>query len=130
MPDESRQLIADAQRAGMDAVSLDNLREALSADSFEADADQEFDGIWAEHVPVVTAFLAVASQWRVVTRSSGGMLAPAGGMIAPTVPVVIGLDYAGVRAGLDAEGIVVTPELWRSLRVMEAAACAAFNEVK
>ncbi|WP_315742841.1 MULTISPECIES: DUF1799 domain-containing protein [unclassified Bradyrhizobium] len=114
----------------MDAVSLDNLKQALSADLFEAEVDQDYEGLWPEHVAAVTAFLAVASQWRVVARSAGGMITPMGGAIAPTVPVVIGLDYASVRVGLDAEGITVTPELWRSLRVMEAAACAAFNEVK
>ncbi|MGJ5203641.1 DUF1799 domain-containing protein [Bradyrhizobium sp. HKCCYLR20261] len=113
----------------MDAESLDHLRRALMADDAEATAAQEFDGLWPENVPVVEAFLAVASQWRVVPRSAGGMITPVGGHIAPTVPLVVGLDYAGVRAGLDAEGIAVTPTLWRGLRAMEAAACAAFNEV-
>ncbi|WP_316191311.1 MULTISPECIES: DUF1799 domain-containing protein [unclassified Bradyrhizobium] len=112
----------------MDAQSLDHLRQALGTDETEADAAQEFDGIWPENIPIVRAFVAVASQWRVVPRSAGGMITPMGGHIAPTIPVVIGLDYGGVRAGLDAEGFTVTPELWRGLRVMEAAACAAFNE--
>lgn len=40
----------------------------------------------------------------------------------------IGLDYAGVRAGLRAEGIAITRELWTGLRFMEAAAAAALNE--
>ncbi|UFZ05454.1 DUF1799 domain-containing protein [Bradyrhizobium ontarionense] len=121
-------LIEDARRAGMDAQSLDHLRQALATEEPETDADQEFDGLWPENVPIVRAFLAVASQWRIVPRSAGGMITPMGGTIAPTVPVVIGLDYAGVRAGLDAEGFAITPELWRGLRTMEAAACAAFNE--
>ncbi|WP_316200403.1 MULTISPECIES: DUF1799 domain-containing protein [unclassified Bradyrhizobium] len=121
-------MIEDARRAGMDAQSLDHLRQALAVDGPEIDVDQEFDGIWPENVAIVRAFIAVASQWRVVPRSAGGMITPMGGTIAPTIPVVIGLDYAGVRAGLDAESFAVTPELWRGLRVMEAAACAAFNE--
>jgi hypothetical protein len=64
---------------------------------------------------VVHAFVTVASQWRVVATPLGELL-------------YLGLDYAGVSAGLAAESIAVTPELWRGLRIMEAAARDALNE--
>lgn len=123
----------------MDAASLANLQSAISdgasipaaeGDPFAKlwSRENAFDGIWPEHVSIVTAFLAVCSQWRVSPVSQGGMMTPASGMIAPTAPLFIGLDYASVRVGLDAELIDVTPTLWRGLRVMEAEACAALNE--
>lgn len=132
-------LIQGMTETGMDATSLANLREALDDEPQAATADTDpfsrlwakpkaFDGIWPENVPVVRAFLAVCSQWRVTPVSGGGMMTPAGGVIAPTVPLYIGLDYAAARVGLDAELIEVTPTLWRGLRVMEAEACAALNE--
>jgi hypothetical protein len=81
--------------------------------------DDEFSGLWPENVAVVDAFLAVATQWRT---------APIGGGMAPVGIVYVGLDYAAVRAGLDAAGIIITPELWAGLRVMEDAARTALNE--
>lgn len=113
----------------MDAASIENLRQALETEETPGGDDAVYAGIWPEHVAIVDAFLKVCSQWRIVPRSAGGMISPAGGVIAPTIPHLVGLDYAGVRAGLEAEDITITPELWRGLRVMEAAACAAFNEV-
>lgn len=120
-------MISGMQAAGMDAASLANLREALG-NSQPGHGSDEFDGLWREHVPVVDAFLAVSSQWRTASAGAGGMITPAGGVIAPNALVFIGLDYAAVRVGLDAEGIVVTPELWRDLRTIEAAAASALNE--
>lgn len=123
----------------MDAISLVNLREALDGDASVTATDRDpfapiwarpnaFEGIWPENVAVVRAFLAVCSQWRVTPVSSGGMMTPAGCVIAPTVPLYIGLDYAAARAGLEAELIKVTPSLWQGLRVMEGEACKALNE--
>lgn len=66
---------------------------------------------------MVEAFLAVSSQWRT------GLVAFAGAVQT----IWIGLDYAGARAGLEAAGIEVTPELWHGLRIMEAAAAGARN---
>jgi hypothetical protein len=43
---------------------------------------------------------------------------------------VIGLDYAAARAGLEAEGIEVTPEVWRDLRAIEAGAVQGFGGTK
>lgn len=107
-----------ARAAGLDAQSLAELREAIAAGGTIAE-DDEFSRIWPDNVATVEAFLAVATQWRVVA---------CGGGLAPTVPIYIALDYCAVRTGLDAENIVVTPELWRGLRVMESAAAAALNE--
>lgn len=55
--------------------------------------------------------MAVQTQWR---------LCPAGG--------VVGLDYAAALAGLGAEGIEVTPDLWRDLRAIEQGAIEGFGE--
>ncbi|WP_257195879.1 MULTISPECIES: DUF1799 domain-containing protein [unclassified Bradyrhizobium] len=120
-------MIEGARHAGMDADSLVALREEIEGGLPKDDA--EFTRIWPDNVPAVEAFLAVATQWRVVACSPGGALGPGGGAIGPSVPIYLALDYAAVRAGLDAEGIAVTPELWRGLRVMEQAAAAALNEV-
>jgi uncharacterized protein DUF1799 len=109
----------------MDAQSLAHLVQTLSAPT-PIGGDQE--GLWPENASTVVAFLAVSLQWRVVSRGGGGFSSVFGGSIAPVVPMFIGLDYSAVRAGLDAEGIEVTPELWRGLRVMEAEACAVLNE--
>lgn len=108
-------VIADAGRFNMDAVSIANLRAALEIPEAEAVVD-----VWPENWDIVCAFVAVATQWR--TAAIGG------GFSAPAL-IHIGLDYASVRVALDAEGIAVTAGLWRGLRVMEAAAKAALNEV-
>lgn len=64
-------------------------------------------GLWPGQEAAALAFLAVASQWR---------------------PECTGLDYAGCRAGLEAEGITVTPDIWRGLRAIEAGAVEGFRE--
>ena len=66
--------------------------------------------LWPGQEVPVRAFLAVSTQWRVA------------GMGA-----VIGLDYAGARAGLEAEGITVSPDDWRDLRAIEAGALEGFG---
>jgi Phage related hypothetical protein (DUF1799) len=67
----------------------------------------------------VTAFLAAASQWRTGVRADRSGIRT----------LWIGLDYAGVRAGLEALRLDVTPDLWAGLTVMEAAARDALNGV-
>lgn len=88
-------------------------------ESANSDAQSEDDGIeiWEENWDIVTAFLSVASQWRVTASATGHML-------------YTGLDYAGVRMGLAAARIRVTPDLWRGLQVMEAEYRSAVNEMK
>lgn len=71
------------------------------------------DGIWAQHVPALEAFLVVCRQWRVVAGMSGA--------------AYIGLDYTAAKAGLKLAGIEVSPETWADLRDIEAGALEALN---
>lgn len=91
----------------MDEGSIDRLR---------ADLGDE-DGLWPEHVPVVEAFLACETQWRVGTVTNG----------FATRALYVGLDYAACRVALELSGIVVTPELWSGLQQLELAAIAVLN---
>lgn len=94
---------------GLDAETIAAIMAALGA-------GQE-DGVLPQNVATVSAFLAVASQWRTI--------------LVPTEmsvrTVFVGLDYAGARVALDALGIAVDPALWAGLAVMEQAAAAALN---
>ncbi|MBU2867141.1 DUF1799 domain-containing protein [Pacificibacter marinus] len=63
----------------------------------------------------VQAFLRVRTQWTVVGVGMAGM-------------VTVGLNYAGVKIGLDCAGIEITPELWDDLLVIETGAIEALNE--
>ncbi|MGL5166633.1 MAG: DUF1799 domain-containing protein [Afipia sp.] len=115
----------DARRFDMDARSLANLDAALNASVAVA---EDYEGLWLEHVPIVEAFLNVASQWRVASLSSGAS-SIAGGFSSSRL-IFVGLDYSAVRVALDAEGIAITRELWAGLRTMEFAAIAALNEAQ
>lgn len=112
--DDVNTVLDAAQRFEMDAESIAALRAVLDATPDDGTCE-----VWECNWPIVEAFLAVSSQWR-MTSIGGGM--------APVLPVYVGLDYSAARVGLDAAGIEVTPGLWSGLRVMEAAACAALNE--
>ncbi|MBV1918998.1 MAG: DUF1799 domain-containing protein [Sphingomonadaceae bacterium] len=70
--------------------------------------------IWPENWNIVLAFAAIATQWRTVPLATGRLH-------------YVGLDYASARAGLDAQQIEVTPELWTGIRTMETAARQAAN---
>jgi hypothetical protein len=87
-------------------------RTAISAQAAE-------EGIWPDNVATVEAFLAVETQWRWTTVGGGGF--------APARMLAIGLDYAGVLAGLLASGITHTPALFAGIRLMEAEAREALN---
>lgn len=65
-------------------------------------------------MPIVRAFLSVATQWRVTPLADGRVLHT-------------GLDYAGVRADFESAGIAIDPALWAGLKTMERAAIAARN---
>lgn len=65
-------------------------------------------------MPAVTAFLAVDTQWRWVSRDGRSK--------------ATGLDYTACDAGLRRAGIETTPELWEELQIIELAARAALNE--
>jgi len=68
-------------------------------------------GVWPDNRAAVEAWLCVDTQLR---------LSP--------VSALLGLDYAGARAGLDALGVDVTPELWRDILLIEAGARREWNE--
>lgn len=86
---------------------------AIAAELASIDQD-DYEGLWPEHVEAVNAFLVASTQWRVVAGLSR--------------LVTLGLDYVGAKAGIEAAGITITPPLWSALRVMEIAACAELNE--
>lgn len=73
-------------------------------------------GVWPDHIPAVLAFLAVQTQWRWVSVGPGMLLAT-------------GLDYSAATAALTHEGLEITSALWGDLRVIEAGAREALNEV-
>lgn len=87
----------------------------IEAESREADFE-----VWPDNWATVEAFLFVSTQWRVVHQ---------GGGMAPGHTYWIGLDYAGVAAGLVGAGIEAGDDVWRGLRVMEAAARNTLNGV-
>jgi hypothetical protein len=97
------ELAADAAFWGIDPTLL-------------ADAgDEDGEGVWPENLPAVAAFLAVATQWRVVGLADGSLR-------------TTGLDYAGARAALDALNVEVTPGLWSDVQVIEDGALAGLNK--
>lgn len=113
-----------AAAATVDDGTLDELRRLGAGEQdlapLEKRAAEGRDGIgvWPENWPVIVAFVAVATQWRVVWL--GGL---EGGTLMRT-----GLDYAGVRAALDMLGLKATPDLFGGLQVMEKAALEAWSE--
>jgi hypothetical protein len=79
------------------------------------DDEDEDDGIWAEHMTAVSAFMRIKTQWVVVGAGMDGK-------------ITIGLNYAGAKAGLELAGIEVTPALWDDILVIEAGAVDALNK--
>lgn len=78
---------------------------------------EETGDIWPRNLRIVDRFLAVASQWR---TAAGGLARAA----------ILGLDYASCAVALDGLGLEMTPDDWRGLQAMEAAAAAAMNEAR
>ena len=104
-------LIGGSNRRVDDAMADARL---LGIDLDPVEVEEADEGVWPENVPAVVAFLSVQTQWRVVAGSSQLHY--------------IGLDYAGVAAGLTAANINVTPELWSDIRLIEMGARAALQE--
>jgi hypothetical protein len=75
--------------------------------------------LWSDNLPAAEAFLVAASQWRTSLELENGRLKP----------VFIGLDYAGAAVAWGAHGFALSSDLFRRLRIMEAAARAALNGV-
>ncbi len=68
--------------------------------------------MWPENAATVAAFLAAGSQWRAVAIAAGDT----------SRPFYLGLDYAGVKAALEALDIAITKALWCGIQIMEEAA--------
>ena len=109
-----------------EAWATGQLRGSGRDDELDADArfwgldpalfqpDEEAIGLWEAHAAALHAFLVVESQWNVVSLASGGMM-------------WVGLDYAGVRAGLRGAGLKLSPEQWADLQLIETGALNALN---
>lgn len=105
--------MADLQRSGMSPEQATLIAADIRAAHVEAaDTCPVRPDCW----DIVMAWRSIATQWRVTAL--GGM----GGGV-----VWLGLDYAGVAAGLAGMEIPATPDLWWGLRVMEAAAKEELN---
>ena len=77
-----------------------------------AEGQDEVFGIWPSHLPVVSLFLALRTQWRVTGFGR-----------------VLGLDYPSVVAAMDLRGVKRKRrgELFHQLRTMETAALGVLN---
>ena len=82
---------------GDDEAAADAARWGLELDPADLPTAAG-DEVWSVNAPALRAFRAVDTQWR-----GGGMGPP------------LGLDYSGVRAGLELAGIEMTPALWAAL---------------
>lgn len=77
--------------------------------------EDNHEGVWEENVAALEAFLAVSTQWR--------CLALADGSVQRT-----GLDYTAAHRGLEMRGIVMTPDLWTEVQLIEFGAIAASHD--
>lgn len=100
--------MADARAFGLEEELIAEIEQA------ERGEDEQEIGIWPSNWNAVLAFASIMSQWRVAPMPTGRLH-------------YIGLDYAGVRAGLECAGHAITPDLWADMLVMEAAARSAAN---
>ena len=75
---------------------------------------EHYEGIHADNLPALQAFLAVSTQWNMVSDVDRG-------------PRAIGLNYPAVETGLRMAGIETTPDLWADLKLIEFGARAAMN---
>ena len=98
-PDDA---VSDLQRFGVTVGAADL---GLSDDS----------GVWPQNEVAVRAFLSVATQWRLLAQADGRTLTG-------------GLDYAGVKAGLDLAGLTIAPGVWRDVQMIEQGAMAAARD--
>lgn len=71
------------------------------------------DGVWEVHADALWAFLAVQTQWRVVSE--------------PKRRLWVGLDYTAAQAGLHLAGLTLTPGRWAEVQMIERGALEALN---
>lgn len=110
---DGRGAIADARAMQLSAEDIAELSAAL--DDAEDSAGQ--DGVWEEHVPAVSLFLAAHSQWRTVALSLD-----AGIVVRRT-----GLDYPALESIARIQGIAIDGALFHQVQLLEVAALNAFN---
>ncbi|WP_370269249.1 DUF1799 domain-containing protein [Nioella sp.] len=70
--------------------------------------------MWPGHVAALTAFLAIASQWRCLVFPNGALLYQ-------------GLDYTAAQSALALAGLSPSPETWAEIRQIEAGALEELN---
>lgn len=70
--------------------------------------------MWPQNMSIVRAFLSIANQWHLVPIGAGRIYWQ-------------GLDYVRASSGLARAGIILKPEQWRLVQVMERAAAAVLN---
>lgn len=103
--------LADAERWGLDAGEIEDLREQLG--------QRAERGLWSLHVNAFLALQAGVTQWRRRLTFVGDSGTP--------VERFAGLDYTALKVALDMLGISLKPFEWRQLMVLEWAAAAALN---
>lgn len=79
-----------------------------------AEADAPGFSVWPDNMPVIDAFMVVCTQWNTTSLANGQVL-------------YHGLNYTGVKVGLDGADITLLPEQWADLRMVERVASAAMN---
>lgn len=110
----------EAMRAmGAPAEDIERVAAAIDAQRALLEKPPESFGVWAENWRVVTAWLDVQTQWRLVALGGGTQL------------IHVGLDYAGVSAWIE----LFVPfrrrrEVMAGLQLMERAALAALHEIR
>jgi Phage related hypothetical protein (DUF1799) len=118
--DEEDGAVADARRMGASEEQIEALIAWQAHQDGLADGDGVFTGVWPQHVPAFTAFLAAATQWRTTLAQFNGLL----------VTRYTGLDYAGAAIAWAARKIEVAGEIFDQLTVIETAARDALNGVQ
>lgn len=97
------------RRAGLPEALI---AETTLANSGEQTEDADAIGIWPDNWDIVTAFIAINSQWRAI-------------LIGKQLHY-LGLDYTAVRARLEGQ-FTLTPQLWDGIQIMEAEVRAVMN---
>lgn len=114
----------EAMRAmGAPVEDIERVAAAIEEQRATLEKPPESFGVWAENWRVVTAWLDVQTQWRLVALG--------GGLAGGAQLIHVGLDYAGVSAWIE----LFVPfrkrrEVMAGLQLMERAALAALHEIR
>jgi Phage related hypothetical protein (DUF1799) len=112
--------VADARLMGASEEQIDALIAWQAHQDGLADEGGVFNGVWPEHVPAFTAFLAACTQWRTTIGQFNDRL----------VTRYTGLDYAGAAVAWAARKIEIAAETFDQLTTLEIAARDALNGVQ